>query len=108
MKQLPGTVTQASTFSQSLAPAGVAVNSTLLAITTGYAVARTCREAGAWVSMNVSVRVAPNVHDTRRPEKVVEGLPLHGGHSWPVTPPCRHTIVTERPELERRTSTEQH
>ena len=86
-------------FPQSLAPAGVAVSSTLLATTAqraveagvlgkrGYALesvgARICREARARVSTNVFVRdmdlLAPNVQDARRLEIVAEGLPLHGG-----------------------------
>ena len=87
-----------SPFSQSLAPAGVAVSSTLLATTAQRAGAgvlgrrghvlesvgvRICREAGAPVSTNVFVcdldLLAPNVQDARRLEIVAEGLPLHGG-----------------------------
>ena len=45
--------------------------------------ARIFREAGAQVATNVLVRdldlLVPNVHDGRRLEIVVEGLPLFGG-----------------------------
>ena len=76
-----------SPFPQSLAPAGVAVHSTLLATTAKRAAELGCWAGGVllWIchKANVFVRdldlLAPNVHDAKRLEIVAEGLPLYGG-----------------------------